>query len=162
VGGRRAGVGFLSAMMEWTGAPLSNSKSPDSIPNGRRAGRSRLVHVSRTVRLSTSGATGRCSRSTSERNISVPSSSGGPKPAAKPSKRPAAATRVAVAKGIERLEANRFLRVRPHTDHFVHGKNFGGVGTADVGDDGVIEAPLVSRMGSAVCSNRFTAGAQAV
>jgi len=63
VGGRKAGVGFLSAMMECT-ALRSQFEVAGLHPDRQARGYIPVVHVSRTVRLSTSGATGRCSKST--------------------------------------------------------------------------------------------------
>src|ERR1039457_152977 len=74
-GGRREFVGFFKHTIFLTAAPPSlMEKSPSSPPNGRRDGRSRLVHMVRIVNVSASGKTGLEERSTKVRYMSVPSS----------------------------------------------------------------------------------------
>src|SRR5260370_42537856 len=74
-GGRRELVGFFRHTILFTAAPPSLiQKSPSSLPNGRRDGRSRLGQMVRIVSASRSGKTGFVERSTNGRDKSVPSS----------------------------------------------------------------------------------------
>ena len=91
--------------MRLMGTAPSISKSPASLPNGSRDGRSRLVQMVRTVSASTSGSTGRPERSTSERKTSVPSSSRWPEGRRVACQKVLILARFcAVAEGIKRLE----------------------------------------------------------
>src|ERR1700736_1483233 len=75
-GGRSGEVGLRRQTIRVIGAFPSSSKSPASFPNERRAGRSRLVQVVRTVSVPVSGCVGRFERLINVRNMFVPGSLG--------------------------------------------------------------------------------------
>jgi len=124
-GGRSAAVGFRSATMACAGEAPSSSKSPDSLPNGRRDGKSRLVQVRpyrKGIRVGDHrplvevhqgeihvGAVVVFSSRWAARGqpVCLPSLAG-----------------IAVTVGVERIEANWLRRVRPHADHFVDREDF--------------------------------------
>ena len=133
--------------MRLTGTAPSSSKSPASLPNGSRAGRSRLVQRVRTVSASTLGRTGREERSTSERNTSVPSSSRSRRAAARRARRPAPSPAHAVAIGIERLETDHFLGLRIGADHFVDLEDLHGAAPAHVRHHRVFVARVIQQDG---------------
>src|ERR1700684_2085557 len=74
MGGRRVRLGLRRATIFLIAAAPAISKSPLSLPKGRRVTRSRLVQVQRTVTVWYSRSIGRAERSTSDRKTSVPSS----------------------------------------------------------------------------------------
>src|ERR1700751_4883224 len=76
MGGRTGPVGFLRATIRLIGAAPSSSKSLSWLPKGRRPGRSRLVQVVLTDSTVASGSAVVNERSSSEREMSVPSSLG--------------------------------------------------------------------------------------
>src|SRR5580658_1906543 len=73
--GRTGSVGLRSAT-HLNNDPPSSSKSPSTLPKGRREIRSRFVQVVRTDKTVASGFAGRIDKSTSDKKVSVPSSFG--------------------------------------------------------------------------------------
>ena len=136
-------MGFTSATTFLMGPPPSASKSPSSLPNGSRLGKSRLKHVSRSVTESSAGKAGRPAQ-VDERHVHI----GGavrPPPAGPPRGKPERPRARFVMMRIKRPVRHRARRVRLYPQHRIHRKSLRGVFPPRVRNDQVFVARLVEQ-----------------